>query len=275
MAYTFGAAGSDDMTWQIQNPTGGTTTSCVVCGWVYPTTLTAGRGYWGFGNTMGAEIDTTTSELRLKSQRATANGEWTTTGAGLVTDAWKFLAVFGSFTGASDGWMAWAGDELTRPQPLTITKAVAPSGSLTGSTNFYLGNKGTSATLAFEGDIGDHVLYRSGMTATATHEFGISAYGTLTQASIDIVYERFVLPAWLGDVFSLQAVHSHCGTTNNYEALAFCLDAATAVVGKRFSTGSIPPFLLGTVNGATKSARRSPRPFRWDMPMMPNSQRVL
>lgn len=275
MAWTVGGAGSDDMTWAIQNPTGGTTTSGIVCGWVYPTTLTAGRGIWGFGNTMGAEIDTATSELRFKSQRATANGEFTTTGAGLAVNTWRFLAAFFSFTGTTgDSWAAWSGDENNAPVPLTVTQAVAPNGTATGSTNFYLGNKGTSATLAFQGDIGNHVLYRSGMPAGANHEFGITTYGTHTQASIDMVYNRFVLPAWLGDVFSPYSVNSNFGTTNNYECLAFDMDEGAAVNAKRFVSGSPPPHLLGTFNGVTKSARRSPNPFRWKMPMMPGSRRI-
>lgn len=275
MAWTVGAAGTDDMTWAIQNPTGGSTTSGVVAGWIYPTTLTATRGYWSFGNTMGAEIDTTTSELRMKTQNGTTNGEHTTSGLGLAVNTWKFVALFFSVASGSSGWAAWAGDENNAPVALTVTQAVAPVGSASGSTNFYLGNKGTSATLAFQGDIGNHVLYRSGMTAGATHEFGVTAYGSpITAASADIVYNRFVLPAWQGEVFSLQSVNSTFGTSNNYECLAFDMDEAARVNAKRLVSGSPPPHLLGTFNGVTKSARRSPNPFRWPMPMMPNSRRL-
>ena len=73
MAYTFGGATTDDITFASAITIGANSRAALICGWWYPTTLTATRKLWSANSTgiVGAEIDTTTSELRLRSDNTT------------------------------------------------------------------------------------------------------------------------------------------------------------------------------------------------------------
>ena len=64
MAYTFGAATGDDITWTDTGSSWGTNGQAgLVCGWFFPTTLTATRGLFSVGTVHRIEIDATTSEI--------------------------------------------------------------------------------------------------------------------------------------------------------------------------------------------------------------------
>lgn len=259
MAYTFGAATGDDINWAAINTAGAGSRTQVVCGWWYPTTLTATRGLWSFGNVFGAEIDTTTSELRLRTDNTT-DGQWTTSGVGLVTGSWKFLAFYSSTnnTGPAGAWRVWAGDVDTVPTEVTVSVATSPVGNFTGSTAFTIGNKGTG-TVAFQGDVGEVCYYLGGSTASATvHPFGHAAFGTITQAEADLVLDRFVMPAYRGDTWSRTAqdwggqIGVECGYWSGKilgRALITAFNTANSIAG-----------MSPTINGATYSEQHPPSP---------------
>jgi hypothetical protein len=155
MSYTFGGNTGDDINISLMINLGADNTTCFVAGWWYPTTLTAGRGYWSAGNIFGAEVDTTTSELRLRTDNSTTDGEWVTSGAGIVTNKWHFIAFMNASenTTVPGAWRVWVGDAITAPVIQTPAVSVSRSGDYTGNSAFYVGNKGTD-TVAFQGDIG-------------------------------------------------------------------------------------------------------------------------
>lgn len=255
MSYTCGAATGDDIAMTLSSM-GANTASCFVAGWWKPTTLTATRGLWSAGSIFGAEIDTTTSELRLRTDNTT-DGQWTTTGVGLTVDEWKFLAFANSCsnTGPTATWVVWSGTGETAPQQVTVTQNTAPSGNFTGSTAPVLGNKGTG-TLAFQGEIGPAVFAR--------HSASIAGYvptttaGTIAQEGIDVIYERLVLPIWSGiwcpPWLRQPRLNNNTATTMFVTSLDYALPAEVDVV-----TGTTQPFGTITRNGVTLSQERCPR----------------
>src|SRR5688572_2512559 len=113
MSYTFGASVDDDINWAGDFNGFGGAIACqlLLCGWFHPTTLTAGRGLFAFGDTSGAEIDTATAELRFRALGATTTGQWTTSGVNLAVNEWKFIAVLNTVTntGPSVAFRVWVG----------------------------------------------------------------------------------------------------------------------------------------------------------------------
>jgi hypothetical protein len=266
MAYTFGAGTGDDLTWTLQVSMGATARSGLVCGWWYPTTLTATRGLWSAGNTFGAEIDATTSEIRLRTDNTT-DGQWTTTGAGLATDQWTFLAFMSTQlnTGSAAAWRVWSGTIGTAPQECTVTNAVAPSGNFTGATSFYIGNKGTGA-LAFQGDI-DHVtVISSGAAAVAaSNPFSIATNGAITDEQALFTYQRYVLPIWLGQLPTVGGRYAEdsrvAATSGAVDTSRLDLRAMPQVMRYQASVATVFSGVTPTINGATYSQNRGPRPF--------------
>jgi hypothetical protein len=256
MSYTCGAATTDDLATGF-NTVGANDTNCFVAGWWKPTTLTATRGLWSAGNIFGAEIDTTTSELRLRTDNTT-DGQWTTTGVGLTVDQWKFLAFANSCsnTGPTASWVVWSGTNEVAPQRVTVTQATAPNGNFTGSANTYLGNKGTG-TLAFQGQLGPAVFGRNpssifGYVPTTTA-------GTIAQEGIDYVYANLVLPIWLGNWCPPALRLPRIRDAQQQGMLITSLDYAgpheLTVTSGTVSFGSIG------INGCTLSQERCPRPM--------------
>lgn len=250
MPYTFGAGTGDDATWTNSN-SGFTAGITVVTGWWRPTTLTAGRGLWSAGSIIGAEIDTTTTELRLKLDNATTDGEWTTSGLGLAVDTWRFLA-FASSTVNTPGasWKVWAGTVETAPVEVTVNVAVALSGAFTGTSSFTVGNKGSAGVVAFQGDIAEVLVV--GETASNTNSmFSNESFGSFTSNITSQIERQMVFPAWEGD----------------YDSIARLRNGNTAVMGlygywSGESTTVETPFgrVVATISGATVSQNGSPRP---------------
>jgi len=255
MAYTFGAATGDDITWVGTNTAFATNRLTLVCGWWYPTTLTATRGLWSFGNVAGAEIDTTTSELRLRTDNTT-DGQWTTTGVGLTTNTWTFLAFMASCnnTGPAAAWRVWTATIDTFPTEVTVTSAVAPVGNFTGSTSFTVGNKGTG-TVAFQGDIGEVVIYQSGSVSGILSPFNFATFGTITQAEADWALAEFVVPAFRGDVFSKRA-NNVSGA--NIEPGYWSGAPDSQVMRHTYNTTTDIAPIAPTVSGATVTANHPP-----------------
>lgn len=257
MSYTCGAATTDDLAITLPTSIGATATSCLVAGWWKPTTLTATRGLWSAGNIFGPEIDTTTSELRLRTDNAT-DGQWTTTGVGLAVNEWKFIAIANSCnnTGPTAAWVVWSGNNETIPKQVTVTQATAPVGNFTGSTAVVLGNKGTGS-LAFQGEIGPIVLARNAADILGIAPTNVP--GTFTAEEIDLMYNRIVLPIWSGNWCPpwLRQIRINGGQG----LVSFCTSLDYEVpVEVRMQTGADgTPFSAITRNGVTLSQERCPR----------------
>lgn len=255
MSYTFGAATADDITLTAGSSTGGNGIEGFVCGWWYPTTLTATRGYWSAGNTFGAEVDTTTSEIRLRTDNTT-DGQWTTSGLGITTNKWWFLAFLYTCTntGPAAAWRVWVGDELNRPVVQTPAVAVAAAGNFTGSTSRTVGNKGTG-TLAFQGDIGWFLSLSIAGSSVTKSPFGISANGVLGADQEQRTESRFVMPLW-GGQFPI-ANFAAGSTTLAFSAVHLPLDQPGNTGYQWSSSTTLGPLAL-TTNGATYTSNAPP-----------------
>ncbi len=266
MAYTFGGATTDDITFASALTIGANSRAALICGWWYPTTLTATRKLWSVNTTgiVGAEIDTTTSELRLRSDNTT-DGQWTTTGVNLATNTWKFLAFLCTFnnTGPTVAWDVWAGDAENVPQLVTVTSAVSPVGNNTGNANFYIGNAGTGS-LAFQGDIGwIAVVNTSAAAGTFGHPFQLLTFGVINDITRTFVFERFIQHLWKGNNFmpngNFNRNASLTATTEDYTVID--LDKTLPVVyGINLANATAFVYRAATINGAVPSANRSPVP---------------
>ena len=229
----------------------------LVTGWWLPNTLTATRGLWSLGNTIGAEVDTTTSEMRLRTDNTT-DGQWTTTGAGLTVGKWSFFAfmLLTHNTGPLGSWRVWAGTVETPPQPVTVTVATSPNGNHTGNANFYVGNKGSGA-LAFQGDIADATLVYALTTSNtgAAHPFLVeSLTAAIADAAAQWTYDTFVVPLWNGDVANVN--RSLIGYWHN------SLDLLGQYVGYHESDATALNPRATTINGALPSTTNgAPRPY--------------
>ncbi len=266
MPYTFGAGVGDDLSVTGVGSSGGGGWHSFVCGWWYPTTLTATRGYWSFSNTFGAEVDTTTSELRLRSDNTT-DGQWTTSGAGITTNKWWFLAFFNSCnnTGPAGAWRVWVGDVDNPPVMLSPTQAVAPVGSFIGSTNRRLGNKGTGS-LAFQGTMGWISFLVSGVNNPGM--FNIATDGTIDASIEEHVFRRWVEPHYLG-VPDTGHMVGNIGTGG----LIHCA-LSNGGFGNQLGSGAAAlTDLTVTVSGATYSDLQPPVRPRFNYPNMQELRR--
>lgn len=256
MAYSFGAATSDDINFTTAS-SGGNSTLCLAAGWFYPTTLTATRGLFSYGNVCGVAIDTTTSELRLKTDNTT-DGQWTTSGVGLVVNQWSFIAFMltCSNTGPTAAWRVWSGTVETPPVEITVTQVVAPAGNFTGGTAFTVGNIGTG-TLAFQGDIGPVITCHPPVNNTTTGFLQNAAAGAITQGEADDAYRKVVLPFWNGEPmpFRVRQYGLQTGSTMG----AFLNLDLTLPVTQEIVSGLTLVSRFPTINGATPSNNRAPR----------------
>jgi hypothetical protein len=258
MAYTFGGATSDDITWTGLTM-GGTNTANLVTGWFYPTTLTAGRFYWSDGNVLGLAVDTTTSELRFYVDRATTDTEWVTSGAGIVTNKWQFIAIEWSAVNGSDPSIrCWIGTEEQPPVEISGSAAVAGSGNYTaGGTSLYAGNRGTG-TVAFQGDIA-HLSFSVASVGTYASQavaFWVAAASGITQAEADMAWRFVVCPTWKDSIPYHWISHCKGGAASvpNYHWNVHPLDsppnnAAASIYC--WGPGSQAGYKTPTVNGAT------------------------
>ena len=263
MSWTFGGGTGDDATLNITSIGASGTYFFGSC-WVYPTTLTATRAIWSIGNNWTLRIDTTTSELRFISDNTT-DGEWTTTGAGLATNTWTFLAWAASplNTGPTLALRIWAGNLDTRPVELTVTNAVAPVGNFTGGTSLTWGNRG-SGTVAFQGQMENCVFGAFNGTVSATlGPFSIAAAGTINQTEADFIRDRYVLPMWQGDLYPYEkAIAGFPPTSAGFNWYVLRMNRGTQSLMEfalRAAVGT-PVGGLTALNGAVFSANRVPIP---------------
>lgn len=279
MAYTFGGATSDDITFTTNVTIGANSRAVFICGWWYPTTLTTSRTLWSINSTgaCSLRVGNTTSELMVRTDNTT-DGEWETTGANIVVNKWHFIAVLGTFnnTGPTNAWRIWVGDLENAPTMFTPGVTSAPTGNNTGSAAFYIGNAGTGL-IPFQGDIGWVFVYTTSAAVGALHPFRIITFGVISTDQERWVYEKYVLPMWEGKgIRGYSGLLQRNGVSNasTDDMLLINLDKTLPIV-QRYTTVNATTFmyLAATINGATPSGNRSPRPALDFSPVYPMVQR--
>lgn len=209
MAYTFGGTTGDDLTWteSVSNWISSNMAG-IICGWYYPTTLTAGRALWSVGSNSRCVIASTTSEIDIFLDRTT-DAQRTTSGLGLVVNEWQFIAVLSSSqnTGAITQVRVWKGAGTALPAEVTVNDTVAGSGNVTVSTVPTIGNIGATGTSAFQGDIArfDYIV------GTVNNSILFDTTGNITQETANRIFNTIVLPVWAG----LPPGHYKSGTQAN------------------------------------------------------------
>lgn len=201
MSATFGGATSDDITCATINSNFADNTVQLIVGTFYPTTLTATRCFWGSGNSLNrAQVDATTSEIRVILANVTTPGQWLTSGAGISTNRWWFIAwlIACENTTVAGAVRVWVGHETQIPTEVTVTNPTARSGNFTGSTNFTVGNAG-NGTVAFQGDIGWLSLISTANTVNGWNTLlPTEASGVIANSEADHVLKRWIIPLYLG-----------------------------------------------------------------------------
>jgi hypothetical protein len=252
MAYTFGANSSDSVIVSgTGNPCFQSGRCLLAAGWFLPTTLTATRRLWAIGTT-GPEVDTTTSELRMRVKHATTNGQWTTTGAGLAVNEWRFLVWYwsGSNTGPVGIWRVWSGTIDTPPVACTITQAVAPVGNLAADENNWIAGNNNGPTLSWQGDIGEMWLHGNNAAG-----FGVAAATSLSADEEELIYHNYVIPLWRSET-KLPIVCSFANTLDRLYWPALASDTTSRIF---YGEGSSLTPVNITTRTATYSAEREPR----------------
>lgn len=197
MGHTFSAAG-DDVT--IQSTSQMLINSAhITAGWFNPSALTAGRYYYGAANTgtFGMTVAPTTSELRFVQDRATTDDTYDTTGAGITTNKWWFIAHMWAGNNTQGDAAIWVGDENTRPVEMSVTET-AGSGNVVTGVNHVIGNQHASASLAFEGEIDRITFIRSGSGLNAANLLFATSSATLSAETKAFALSRVLLPLWAG-----------------------------------------------------------------------------
>lgn len=256
MSYTSGATAASDMTWALQASVGTASSTLLVCGWWKPTTLTAARAYFSFGNILTARVGTTTSEIEMISDHVTTDGVFTTSGAGMAVNGWHFLAFLGNFGSATSDWSLWKSTSVNEaPQLVTVTNTTAGSGTLTGNGTFYLGNTGNSATNAFQGQIGSCSLYVAS-ASTLPNPFGITTYAPpIPAANEEFIFREFVMPAFLGRPFPGKGIHT---AYPSWQMAHIDMEGMAPRAHLWGNSSASPNAAVGTNNGLTFSQDRPP-----------------
>lgn len=261
MAFTFGAATGDDVN-HGGPATSGAGSHCLYHAmWVYPTTLTAGRVLWGNGATWRIEIAPTTSELRIVSDNTT-DGVRETSGLSLTVNQWRFLAFLTNTnnTGPVLDTRVWAGTPEIGPTLISTTQITAPVGNFTGANAHTWGNQSSTATVAFQGDIGEVWWGYTQQTAGTQNPFDVMAYGTITAELEENVFRRWVMPRWRGDPYD------SIDMTSRRVLYYTKFDQAGPITQVKNPAIVQAGWLATTVNGATLNlGNRCPRPPLADM----------
>jgi hypothetical protein len=269
-SYLFGGASTDDVTFTAEEQLTRDNASWLVAGWWYPSTLTAGRGYWSAGDICSARVDTTTSEIRLVFDGATTDGEYTTSGLGMVTDLWQFLAFFGAMESSGNlaGLRVWRATVNDYPAILTPSEVVAPAGNWASSAALTLGNIGTGSA-AFQGNIGwGHFAQVRNIGINGP--FSTASSGVVTDDVARNVETRWVAPLWQGRPI---AEFRPPTATTQWHFAHLALDGNPALASLISQDMAQPAHPAVTINGATPSDLGVPRslPRSW---VFGNQQRV-
>lgn len=256
MAYTFGGATTDSILWTGQSNIGNAGIG-LVAGWWRPTTLTATRRLWSAGATTGVAIDTTTSELRLTNDSFSGtDGVFTTTGAGLATNTWTFVAAMVSVSNSPGSqWKVWVGSATTPPAEVTISTVSSITTNTNGPTgNTTIGNT-NGGSVAFQGVIDNVLVVNDSATASVvTNPFQSAAYGTITATEAQWTLERWIRPHWAGRLPNPDLL------LTGASSFAYHWNGSGAVRWHRNAGQPQTAPFAPTISGATVSADRCPRP---------------
>lgn len=266
MAYTFGGSTTDDINWTSATALTASGSRLFVGGWFYPTTLTAGRAYWGDSNTSRLRVGSTTSEIEWVCDRTT-DTVITTSGAGITTDKWWFIAaaVSGFNTGPVDEAYIWVGDADNPPRSIS-TSLSAGSGNTPGNASFGIGNGGGSGSVSFQGDI-DMIYAIQEATNNADSLFASISSGQFLTPQ-DFILPRYVMPLWLGQNIPVR-ITVRAVTATLFD-LRFEGESTPQVYELGVGNSSSTPLRTTNVNGATNNRDvRCPRP-RLHQPYQPS-----
>lgn len=273
MSYTvYNGAGSEDINCGTTNNIMGDNGAALFMGWWYPTTLTTGMGYWSNGNVHAMECGPTTSELRIIADAATTDGVWDTTGAGITVDKWWFIAAFVILenTTVPGQVRVWVGDIDNRPVALSISNTQPRSGNYSSAGSIYFGNVGTSASKAFEGDVG-WLQVLSVTSASIANIFTTGTSGTCSATEEENIYSRLVEPWYLGR----PPILSRHGSTGGGPITA-CLNMDAILPNAARAGAETSGNIEGTIsiNSAVWSERRAPISIDPQWWMRPEMSRV-
>lgn len=260
MPCVFGGTSSDDINFTMANGWSSSTWQHLCVGWYRPTTLTAGRVYFGNTNTVGLRIGSTTSELQFVTDHTT-DGVWDTSGAGITVDVWHFIAVYwcGFNTGPADDTAFWVGTLETPPVEISRTQTTAPVGNHTNNTIVGIGNQGSTGAVGFQGEIANWQHIANNSTGTNTL-FQQAAHGTLDADAKENVYRTYVLPLWLDNSLLWYPIRSFLnGSSENTACLYHPGLPGYIDVGSTGSAVRMDQPL--TINGVTASQTECPRPL--------------
>jgi|694.fasta_scaffold86881_5 hypothetical protein len=224
---------------------GATSRTALISGWWRPTTLTAGLGYWSVDTALFARIHTTTSEIELSTNNVT-DGKWTTSGANIVADQWRFMAfMLSTLNGTpSAAWRVWVGSELNAPTEVTVNLGTAPAGNFTGGAGVIFGQIGSGGAVSFVGDLSDCAVIAQ--TVNTSGPLRTAAFGAITQPEANLVKERVVWPLWLGNPFPPEVCAMPIGGNGIY-------DASYALMGPGYAgsgTGVPTPHMTNILNNS-------------------------
>jgi len=265
MAYNFASTGDDLRITHIDS-LGNSNTRWLLAGWFYPTTLTAGRHYWGAGTTTGVRIAATTSEIEIITINTT-DGVAITSGAGIVTDVWQFIAIFMqcSNTGPILETRVWVGTLDTPPVEIPTSLSTSPAGNFSGAGNLNVGNAGNTTSLGFQGDVGWQIAL--GNSPPGNH--GPTTVGStvaMAQAETDHIFRTHVIPIWRGDhEMSNYNVGSGSGTGMSIATLWPCDTSPQDCIAPMSGT---PTLNNMSSFGPTFVQTRAPRPHQPGWPMV-------
>lgn len=198
MSYTFGAATGDLITRGLLSSSNALS-AFLFAGWVYPTTLTTGRGLFGCDTAglTGIKVGATTSELSVTMDQATTDAVFDTSGLGLVVNVVQYVAVLFTATTGGAACRVWIGTIDTPPVEVTVTTTTGAVGAPVQVSTYTLGNLGSSGTVAWQGQI-DQCIFYIQSSPNQVSGIPLAAAGTVTQAEADYILETLVVPFWCG-----------------------------------------------------------------------------
>lgn len=265
MAYTFAGANTDRIEQSLGVTLHSDNDAQLFAGWFYPTGLTAGNRYWSQGATSGAEIDATTSEIRMKTDHNTTDGEFVTSGAGITVDKWWFIAWAHSLEsggGPTNAYRVWVGDAETPPTEVTVTVAVTRSGTLVSSNNITIANT-SGGSVSWAGLVGAFAYLNLSDLAGRIGWFNNAATGSLSNDEAAFLLQRYVTPMWAGNV----PVKLFASGGVFHYGISFDLSVQPVVGIRVAGSNSLSAIVQPTITGTSWSAENPPRqmPTNWQL----------
>ena len=273
MSYTFGFATSDDISWTESGTAWGTNgQSGLICGWFFPTTLTATLCLWSVGTVHRCEIATTTSEIQLVIDRVTTDVVYSTSGLGLAVNQWTFIAVLQSWANAATvpAVRVWKSNGSDVPQLVTVNNTTVGAGNQSTSTAPTIGNLGTAGLVAFQGDIGRFDFVCSTVSGSLVR----NAAGTISADEEFQIWTQYVVPIWARSfpTFLGSGTNANNGITHvsvDLDDISANFFGSGTLYGRRIRNGGtiITQGQAMTGTGVSTSSNRAPnktiRPVEW------------